>query len=98
MGLGAMGGKGVAGEVLRTGLQGDENLARGFMVGGAGMDEKGALGRPVSPSPEAIPIKVLVTGPDCAEASLGTLPCEWTKRAGSVFPCCRRRAEQRKSQ
>lgn len=88
----------MAGGVLRTGLLGDEDLARGSMVGGAGMGEKRASGRPVPPSPEATPVKVLVTGPDCAETSLGTLPCEWTKRAGSVFPRCRRRAEQRKSQ
>lgn len=86
MGLGATGGKGVAGGVLRTELMGDQDLARASMVSGAGMGEKGASGRPVSPSSEAIPVKGLATGPDCAETSLGTLPCEWTKRAGSVFP------------
>lgn len=98
-----MEGKGVAGGVLRTVFMGTEGQARAPMVHEAGMGGKRALGWPVSPPPERSLSRAwwqdsFMLGPARLPLALDTLSCEWTNWAGSVFPRCRHRAVQTKSQ
>lgn len=72
------------------GLPRDEDQASAPVGSGAGIGEKGALGRPVSPSPRATPVKGLGAGPHRAEASPPAawpwIPCPARERSG-LPPC-----------
>lgn len=92
LGLEALGGKGVAGGVLRAGLKTDDDQVRGPMGSGVGMGGKGASGRPMSaPTPApSHPGQGPGAGPHHTEVSLPAIwlwiPCPVSGRSG-LAPC-----------